>query len=896
MTNRIAGTILLLLASTSAHAQTQPLAPQPAPPVAPANDAPPSAPAETAPADIIVTGSRIQGVAPVGSNVIAVDAEQLSRQPTATLTEFLRKVPQVQGFGVDASQATTQGTGGTNTTRGSAINLRGLGTGATLTLLDGQRLPSSGVSGNYIDPNAIPAISVERVEVVADGASAIYGSDAVAGVVNFITRKDYDGVLARGRYGFADGYYVAQGGVVIGKRWSTGGFAVSYEHSESDNLNGGERDYVRSDLRAFGGADYRNSQCTPGNIVVSGIPYAIPAAGVTPATASTLVRNTRNFCENLRFGDILPAESRDSFIFNAHQEIVSGLTLSGQVAFSNRSYIAKALQQGSTSNLVNLTVPRTNAYYVIPPGTNPASETVEYDFTRELGLINQTGYTNDRRYSLGLEWKITPGWQANLAAFYGVDSSAQVTRRVDATALATALASANPATAFNPYGGTNSQAVLDSIFVGIFNPYAINRTRGVSGNISGKLFSLPGGAVRLALGAEYVRYTIDGGSAIGNVNTPALLFQKQERDQRSGYGELFVPIFGSSNATPGFERLELSIAGRIDDYSDVGSTTNPKIGVNWSPVGGLVLKGSYGTSFRAPSLQDLPLLRTGAGLAVVTWLDPLSPTGSSVGLSLNAGNPALTPEKAATWSGTVELKPVALPGFALSATYFNINYSGVISFPPRTNNSLLDPNYAFVVTRNPSDALINSYLAQGFTIAGIRPPTVAFLYNGQARNLGSITNDGFDFTASYSRDTSIGRFGVDLNGTYLLSYKFAISPVAAPVDQKGNINYPVDLRFRSSANWSKHGASAEVTLNYVNGYNNNLVTPIQRVSSWTTFDVHVGYEFQEDSRILRGLALSIDTTNIFDVKAPFVNIQNGFDPGQASALGRFVNFTLTKKF
>jgi iron complex outermembrane receptor protein len=371
MTKRIASTLALALASTSvfaqaAVAQTAPEAEQPAE-VADAAAASDEAAAEDG--GIIVTGSRIRGVAPVGSNVISVGSEDLARQPTATVTEFLRKIPQVQGFGVDASSPTVSGQGGTNTTRGSSINLRGLGPGATLTLVDGTRLPNSGVSGNYIDPNAIPALAIERVEVVADGASAIYGSDAVAGVVNFITRKDYDGVLVRGRYGVADGYWVAQAGFVGGMRWATGGFAASYEHSENNNLNGGERDYIRSDLTAFGGGDFRNSQCNPGNIVVGGVPYAIPAGGVTPATATSLVRNTRNFCENVRFADVLPAENRDSFVVNAHQELGAGLTLSAQVIYSDRNYNAKALQQGSTSNLVNLSVPIANPFFVRPVGS-----------------------------------------------------------------------------------------------------------------------------------------------------------------------------------------------------------------------------------------------------------------------------------------------------------------------------------------------------------------------------------------------------------------------------------------------------------------------------------------------------------------------------------------------
>ena len=178
----LVSTCLAMLA-TPAAAQTTAAEPAQAPPVAVPDlaDAPPEGEGQ---GEILVTGSRIRSATgPVGSNVIAVGANALANQPTATVTEFLRKVPQIQGFGVDASSPSVSGgQGGTNTTRGSSINLRGVGPQATLTLIDGQRLTFSGVSSNYVDATAIPSIAVERIEVVADGASAVYGSDAVAGV------------------------------------------------------------------------------------------------------------------------------------------------------------------------------------------------------------------------------------------------------------------------------------------------------------------------------------------------------------------------------------------------------------------------------------------------------------------------------------------------------------------------------------------------------------------------------------------------------------------------------------------------------------------------------------------------------------------------------------------
>ena len=846
--------------------------------------------------EVLVTGSRIRGAGPVGSDVIAIGSAQIDRQPAATITEYLRKVPQLQGFGVDASSTTVQGTGGTNTTRGSALNLRGLGPQATLTLVDGKRLTYSGVSGNYVDPTGIPAIAIERIEVVPDGASAVYGSDAVAGVANFILRKEFDGIQVRGRVGSADGYTLRQFGGLGGTSWDTGSLVLAYEHSEHGSLNGGERDYVRSDLRALGGADYRNSQCSPGNIVTGGTSYAIPSGGVTAATAGALVPGTRNFCENLRFGDVLPAEERDSgYVFLRH-DLNDSVSLSVQGIVTNRDYVAKAIQQGSTSNIVNLNVPAANPYFVRPVGSTATSVTVEYDFTPELGLINQTGNTRTKFGTAGLDWNVTDNWHIAIEALTTEDRSSQYTRRVDSGALNASLRNTNPTLAFNPFGGVNSPAVLEAIYSGVFNPFATSRTRGGNVQADGTLWELPAGEMRLAVGAEYLRYTMLGGSRIGTLANPRELLQKQSRNQESAFAELLVPIFGSGNAVSGAQRLDFSAAVRYDDYSDVGDTTNPKFGLNWSPLDGLTFKASYGKSFRAPGLQDLPLLRTGAGLTVVTWPDPLSPTGSSVGLTLNAGNPDLEPEKATTYSLTTEFAPDALPGLRVQGTYFSIEYTDVIGFPPRTTQSLLDPNYAFAVTRNPSDALIQSYLDQGFTIAGVRPPVVAFLYNGSAQNLGSIETQGVDFDASYTFDTAIGELNFGVNASYLLNYDFAVTQLATPIDQLGFINYPVDLRTQASAGWSSNGWSGELLLNYVDGYENNLVTPTQKVDSWITVDLHLGYDFANASGWMSDVSIALGATNVLDEEAPFVDILGGFDPGMASALGRFVSLSISKTF
>ncbi|SOB79488.1 iron complex outermembrane recepter protein [Sphingomonas guangdongensis] len=888
---------LALAFPAAAQTNTDPVAPPPAQnPSAPSGEQEQVVPEDTA-ADIIVTGSRIRGTGPVGSAVISVGADQVVAQPTATVGEFLRKVPQIQGFGVDASSPSVSGgQGGTNTTRGSALNLRGVGPQATLTLIDGQRLSFSGVSSNYVDASAIPSIAIERIEVVPDGSSAVYGSDAVAGVVNFILRKDYEGLQARGRYGFADGYWLAQGSLLAGQRWGSGGVTLAYEYTRNDNLNGGERDYNRSDLREFGGSDLRNSQCSPGNIVVGGQSYAIPAGGVTPATANQLRAGTRNLCENLRFGDILPREERHRVYGYLEQEVGDRITLHAQGLYSARDYTSLAIQQGSTTNIVSLTVPNTNPFFVRPVGSTATSVTVEYDFTPLLGPIRQQGTTNTLFATGGIAWEVTDAWKVSLDGFYTSDFSEQNTRRPETATLTARLRSSDPTQAFNPFGGTNSPAVLDAIYSGLFNPYAVSRTRGGSIQADGPLVALPGGDVRLAIGGEFVRYTSDAGSRQGTAAAPSIINNpKLSRNQKSAYAELYVPVFGTANAAPGLERLDLSAAVRYDDYDDVGSTTNPKIGLNWSPVAGLLFKGSYGTSFRAPGLQDLPLLRTGASLTVATLTDRQSPTGSSVGLTLNAGNPDLTPETAETWSATVQVNPTQIRGLQLSATYFSLLYKDLIGFPPRTSQSLLDANYSFAVTRNPSDALIQSYLDRGLVINGVRPPVIAFLYDGSAQNLGSISTSGFDFDASYAFEAGASRFDIGVNGSYVLNYDFAVTQIATPVEQTGRINFPVEFRARAYAGWELNGFSVGATLNHVGGYSNTLVTPNQRVSSWNPIDLNVAYEFRS-AGLLNGLSLGVNVTNLLDEDPPFVNIVGGFDPGQASAVGRLVAFTLAKKF
>src|ERR1700733_6425849 len=299
-----------------------------------------AAPAATADADlqeIVVTGTLIRGTAPVGSSLIAVDQAQLQATGGNTVIDMLRDVPQVTNLGVSEGQRS--GTGGaTNITLGNSIDLRGLSPYATLTLLDGHRVPPAGTSGSTVDPDSFPSIMLQRVDIVADGASATYGSDAIAGVANLILRRNFEGVEASARYGWADDYNERKLGLLAGHHWDGGQFTIGYENTYNSNLNGENRSFFESDQTNRGGGNYSSLQCNPGNIVIGGVNYAIPVGGVTPATAGSLVPNTVNRCDPAKAADLLPQVERNTVALTADQNITDHLSLFGDASYARRTY------------------------------------------------------------------------------------------------------------------------------------------------------------------------------------------------------------------------------------------------------------------------------------------------------------------------------------------------------------------------------------------------------------------------------------------------------------------------------------------------------------------------------------------------------------------------------
>jgi iron complex outermembrane receptor protein len=855
--------------------------------------------AKTDPA-IVVTGSRLRGVAPVGSTVTTLGRADVEDSGAITTDRLIKQIPQVFDLGVsDNSRGQNGGSG--NIAYGNSVNLRGIGPFATLILVDGHRAVNN---SRAFDPSVIPTLGLERVEVVADGASAIYGSDAVAGVVNLIPRRSLNGVEATARYGAGDDYHELNLGVAVGHVWSSGQLMVAFEHVERSALSYGTRDFFHSNQTAFGGTDYRVTRCNPGTITAGGVNYAIPTGGVTQATAGSLVAGTTNLCDDLIGQDLFPKQQYNSFNSTFTQEIVPGVTFFADGFFSHRDFLRMPNSASAT-----LTVPQTNAFFVRPAGFAGTSYTLAYNFIKDLPLNANPGSAENWEVTPGIRVKLPHDFQFEGIFTYGKgNDQANQYRGINNAALATALASSDPNTAFDPYGlGRTSAATLAAISNSISFSPTLNTFKGYEARLNGTLFELPAGGVKIAAGYEGQDIFTTLGTARGVVGTP-IAYRHFTRHVDSAYAELLVPIFGGDNAIPGFEKLTIDAAVRYDKYSDVGKTTNPKFGVNWSPLAGLTFRGSYGTSFRAPLISQI--YGNSNNLFAQTYQNP---AGAPIpGVALSGPNLGLKPEEATTWSvgGDWDITN----DLRVGATYWNVEYVNQVD-AYLSDLAILSREAQFagtgiILRGTEARDRVLALLASGITLAsgsfpGGSPNNVTLFVDGRNNNLGVSNTQGIDFTLDYRLETaSAGTFHLDASGTYLLSYKAAISPAGVQVDRRNTIFFPLTFKARTSLTWDMDPIRAQVTVTHVGGYLNNAVTPNQQVSNYTPVDFSIAWKLggKNGNGFLNGVTLGAEVRNVFDVGPPYVNIapsvngSGGYDASAASPIGRVFAASLRAKF
>lgn len=856
--------------------------------------------------EIVVTGTSIRGQAPVGATVQVVDSATLRASGLSNTNDALKNIPQVVNLGTDEGRGGGVQGAQANVSQAKTVNLRGLGTESTLVLLNGRRIAPAGTNGAGYDVSVFPVNSIARVEVVADGASAIYGSEAVGGVINFITNRKYEGAETFLRYGSAEGFNEKKFGQTFGYQWRDGGIFASYEHYQRGGLLGRERAEVTQDLRSVGGPDLRGTFGSPGTIIIGTTTYATPlgtrGVGLLPGqfTAGTANREDVNDTRSL-----LVDTNQDNGFLSAYQNLTPNLEIWAEGYFNDRQYtgFGSSLNRGTPA--ATIVVPRTNPFFVHP--TNPAatSVNVNYSFTRNVGANTEGG---ERGYQVasGLTYRPFGNWSVDGMLSFSGNKAFRRADQLWSFNLTSILADSNPATAFNPfcdtirYSDCNNPATIAklqgyNVIEGLFHS-----TDAVI-KANGSLLSLPGGDVSLAFGGEYMNSRLR--TRIVQLTTAATETTRvtfARRTIKSGFAELAIPVFGAENETFGLHRLQLSAAIRTDEYSDFGRTTNPKFGITWAPFRGLSFRGSYGTSFRAPTLANIDF----GNSATYSSIDIFDPSlGRSIRvIQLLGARDGLQPEKATTHTIGADFTPSAVPGLRASVTYYNIDYSNRITSVSSTNILSNQAVYGKYLIRNPDQALLLSYINSiYFRNAPENPANFVAIIDGRTSNLGGLKQNGIDGSISYAFSGLNSDWNVGATATKILKASQSPAMGLPYVDTLDIINNPVSFRARGTVGVSNGGFRLDAFVSHVGSYTNNLRTPQEKISSWTTLDLSVSYTMPESAGWARGLRLGLSLVNATDAAPPLVinttTASEGlYDPQNASVTGRFVAFELSKKW
>ncbi len=733
-------------------------------------------------ADIVVIGTRISG-APVASPVLIVSQRQMREAGQRDLGQVIRSIPNNYTGGQNPGSRYQAGpASNTNASGSSSLNLRGLGPDATLTLLNGRRLAYDGAA-QAVDVSAIPLDAVAELQVMPDGASALYGSDAVGGVANIILKRDFDGLTTSLRYGTATegGAFLQDYSAVGGTKWGKGGALIALQY---DRQNA-----VRSDQRAY--------------------------------TQYVVRPNT-----------LLDAHKHFSGLVTAHHELTDTLSVAVDALYSWRY-----------------------------------SNGAEYS---TLDSIATTRFTNESyAISPAVTWQMSGDWRASLSGSYGVNNTQRFDDYIDR------------ATSEN-FGGS-----------GLYENFAY----GGEANLEGRLFSMPGGDVRLALGGGY-RFNHTRLSSVERTN-----IQGGGRGNYYGFGELSVPLVSATNAKPLLYQLSLSGAFRHEQYDRFGGVTTPKLGLVYAPSPDFDLKFSWGRSFKAPRLLD-EYQNFGTVLFRASNYGAGYPAGSTV-IMTTGGNLHLKPERARTWSATLDLHPRFVPGLQLSTTLFDIDYTDRVVAPISgvMRNALGNQAVRDFITYAPSPAEQASIIALDRTGlsnssgAPYDPTKVVAILRNQLANAASQRIRGVDLVGSYRIPVTAGDVTISGQASWIKSEQRNTASSPSFTLAGTTFNPP---RFRARAGATTHLSPVSIALftNYTGRVADLSTGSVLRGKDMTTVDLSLIWKAPSSRGPLNGFEVGLYVENLVNARPPYLappdDTAVNYDSTNYSPLGRFVSVSLRK--
>jgi iron complex outermembrane receptor protein len=626
--------------------------------------------------EIVVTGSSLRGVAPVGANIITMDAAQFANTGAQTVAEALADMPSLEGMGASGRATASSSNGGV----GISVYVHQLGangSNSTLVLVDGHRVPASGVTNYLVDPNNVPAPMLERIDVLGEGASAVYGSDAVAGVVNFITRKSFDGVEFHASGTDAIGTHGENGSILAGKTWDGGGVvgAIAYEYDSqlldtsrpwTNPLEQPQR-AAHDGLVGTGATNFGNFNCGTATVQPKG------SSGIylTPTSPASVANAAANYpCTTWAYAALLPNDTRLNGMIRVTDDITPRLSFDGSANFSNR--ITEQVQSRGTLTATAFgpgaaNPAQVNPFYVNPPGVAATQQTIRYDFDELLGPGAQSLGGGSYYWGTGtLDFKLTDSWSLDFLAMLGrsndyagnnigtVNSGTALlalngTTQTGGSTTTTSIPGFNaittnlpltPANALDvwdpPGSNKTSAATLASLVNANSISYGVNSNEQWQLSAQGNVFTGPAGPMKAGFGIEQLNTQLyeygtrpenDAGASVASQ-----LFQYDfQRTDTAEYVEADIPLISVDMKIPFVRAFETDLAVRHDQYSDFGGTTNPKAALNWDVVPGVRIRADASTSFVAPPLN---LVGGKLGLANFSSVAGGSPQGNTVPVSL----------------------------------------------------------------------------------------------------------------------------------------------------------------------------------------------------------------------------------------------------------------------
>ncbi|QSF52862.1 TonB-dependent receptor plug domain-containing protein [Brevundimonas fontaquae] len=841
--------------------------------------------------DIVVTGSRIAG----GERIALVETvarETIAAAGIADASQLVRLVTANSGSEAQVDQLNQPQSSGT-----AQFNLRNLGLGSTLVLVDGQRWTNSAVvatdGSGFVDINSlVPMIALQRVEVVKDGASAVYGSDAVAGVVNFITRRGVDRPEVSAKYAVADGSEESVIEALGGFGLLGGDLTLAASHFHRSALGSDERDFTQAERYGRAAWTAVTSYGQPGSYFrPSRNGFSPDPACGNPAFGSAYLNSpTDAFCrlDYSDFFDLVPEETRTQ-LFADYRRPVGDMTLSLQGAWSATNTIAR--QSPSLPILArSLTVPASHP-------DNPFGEAVLFRgrlLGAEAGASQAEFDYHTWRLAAGLDGRFGNGWTWNLSATSSRQHVAYDKPDTIGSALQNALnglggAGCSPATGtpgvgacqyFNPFGsaylgtGTaNTTALIDSL-IGSTGLRGAATLTTADASTSGEALAWAGGSVDVAVGAQYRRsgFRHDWSDLVnrGDLLT-AGVSPDFEGDQEA------LAAFAEARLHLG-DRIEAQLAGRYESYDGNEGRFSPKAAIRWDVTDALALRASWGQGFRAPSVYA----QSGAQASQPSVFD----RGAFVFVNtLTSGRADLKPEKSESLNLGAVWTPIEGLELGVDAWRFD---------------------YADQVVKESAQAIINQAAAD--TAAGRTGTAAQSRITRSASgaltsvqlyfvNASSIETQGIDLSGRYRRGLWGGEATASAIWTYVDAYDIRLDASAAKVSGVGSTNLnnigrslPRN-RGEFALGWSGGANAVTALVHYTDGYANDRsgITDAS-IASQTTVDLLYSRTIRAD------LDLSFGVVNVADKAPPLAQFALGYDPVVADPRGRVVSIGLSKRF